>query len=220
MPTATPVVNVNLKPCDKGCGAVERRVFAHGHATTCAAIPVPIPCRPPSSVPFQVALGECARGCTTQRPGQPHYADCPARPVKVSCYISGSTWEESEVTDWETRAFTFTGGGEWERAGAACRARWALVKALVLNQPIGPAYVHVDGVRTLAIQRDAAYSALADMARAEEAALAAQRALAPHRLQTRGWVHRPKSEDRPSAGFLWRYVELLIEQVSILGVAP
>lgn len=206
-----PTINVNLKPC------------MHPHMLSTytpdefpnAPVLVPLPLDKWRSVTFTVRLGECidagrSAGSPIPRACAPdgvHHERCPARPIRVSCSISGKTWEESEVDEVEVHH----DGRETSPAELlrACRDRWALVKALVLNQSIGPSYTMVDGVRPLAIQRDAVYAAIADMARADV-------------TRTQAWLALPlelRQDPGPTslAGeVLERYVERLIEQVGAL----
>jgi hypothetical protein len=142
----TPAVNVNLAKCD--CPD-----FGRSRGTPyrpCPAVPVFIPLPLPRSVTFQVVLGECSGACTTindtrgYRREVVHDEDCPARPVKVSCSISGKTWAESEVTDaWPEKndGFLCSTGQTFPTLEAVCRDRWSLVKALVLGQRITSAPV-------------------------------------------------------------------------------
>jgi hypothetical protein len=140
--------------------------------------------------------------------------------VKVSCSISGKTWEESEVTD-----IDLVVGGDitWEQghdaAMAECCALWLLVKALVLGW-------NGEAVRTVAVgggldlekvdpmfqQRRTVYAALADMARAEEAHASAY---------SRAWGAMGEdsipSGRRSAHWVLAHYVDRLIEQVGILN---
>jgi len=215
-----PTVNVNLKPCD--CQWPGERGVPH--AATCRATPVHVPLPIPRSVTFQVALGECTCeamiGSATHGAGR-HADACPARPVKISCSISGSTWEESEVTDPEGhgadgRLVGFTMSSPmWQ----ACRALWALVKALVLGW-------NGEAVRAVAVsggldlkkidlmfqQMRTVYAALADMARAEEAHASAY---------SRAWGAMGEdsipSGRRSAHWVLAHYVDRLIEQVGILN---
>lgn len=215
----TASINVNLKRCD--CSRPTDG-FQRVHLPTCASTPVLIPCPIRRSVTFGVRIGECAvdghhlGGCyrITNTHGQKsdviHITGCPAKPIRVSCSISGKTWEESEVFDMESPS----GHPDILRL---CYERWALVKALVTGQR------HDLTIRfktwcDLVDQRDAVFSALADMARAEVAALEAQARV----MGAAGWkgIHfaDPQHHDdkRPSASFLARYVERLIEQVGVL----
>lgn len=188
------------------------------------AVRIPLPLDKWRSVTFQVMLGECAMGCHTQRPGQAHYAGCPARPVKVSCSISGKTWEESEVTDaWPEKndGFLCSTGETFPALEAACRARWLIVKALVLGRSWAehsPESWDAHNPRALFAQRDTVYLALVDVVRAEEMLfLRGNDAL---RAATGSAYMRPEPGDRESATTLARYVDRLVEQVSTIeGVA-
>lgn len=218
-----PTLNVNLKPCTCFRRLADQR--PDDHTFPCGAGAVLIPCPIPRSVTFEVRLGQCAcnaglRGFRGQL--APHTASCPARPIRVTCSISGKTWEGSDVSECEVHH----DGRETSPADMtrACRERWALVKALVLG-------VHPDFERgnytgpTLPMfrQRDEVYAALADMARAEEAAQQAQvRAMTafPWAKMKRDWDGDHIRNRRPSEDMLERYVEHLVEQVGILGVSP
>lgn len=215
-----PTTNVNQKPCASWCPVTH--VFGETtHDTHCPGKPVPIPCPIPPSVTFTVRLGECGPGCTPVHTkdgssAKVHALDCPVRPIRVSCSISGKTWEESDAVDPEgvgedgrLVGFTFA-----SPVHAACGARWALVKALVLgrmrggvlNPPLGPV--------ELFARRDAVFAALARLTRAEEEYYEARdAALKPINGHT---IMRPESHNRPSAHDLAAYVTSLIEQVGIL----
>lgn len=230
-----PTINVNLTKCS--CGEARVRAL-HGaipeaHLPTCSAFPVLIPCPIQRSVTFEVALGECI--CPMGPPPRKeswmddigHALECPARPIKVACSISG-TWEASEARD-AMRVGAM--GREYhiptdDKIQAAVRERWALVKALVLGARIErdplPSFSSADSdkaVAALFAQRDAVFSALADMARAEEQVWTAQeracRTMEATFIPDNFMNEEPHS--RPSASILERYVERLIEQV---GVPP
>jgi len=209
----TPTINVNLKPCD--CLLETRRMMdpklTHNHWDTCAGAPVLVPCPLPNTVTFKVALGECLRGCApvTLHPG--HLYGCPGRPVSVTCCIGGDgTWEGSEVAEVDVTRFE-TQVPEYELLLAACRARWEIVKALVLGRGR-----HVEDnaywPEALFNQRDTVFAALANMARAEEAHEAKRFTLAESL--------RPRSvygSQRPSEEGLARYVTSLINTVGALS---
>jgi hypothetical protein len=215
----TPTVNVNLYTyCGDG---IHCRHAGHGS--------VPIPCPIPRSVTFTVRLGECTCQHVREIRGGRHADDRPARPIRVACSISGKTWEGSEVDGLiEPHRLAFgiapIDDEVIERLTEIARERWALVKALLtggiytLSARFPPDAV--DAIHRLHMQRDAVYSALADMARAEEAAVAAQHrcdealGVFPHI----GPDHRTLPQERPSAARAAAYVERLIEQVSVLGV--
>jgi len=212
----TPRINVNPKPCN--CGHAAWLAGHHNgmvkHSDTCSSATLLLRCPLPRSVTFMVRLGECKQvRCigSARRDGHAHALDCPAHPVAVSCSISGKTWEESAVIEVDG---DYASGAAFLTAQRACVERWALVKALVLGH--GDAQWKTEATVRLVEQRDAVYAALADMARAEEAALAAQRLIATHFLQTRERVHMSNPEERPSAGYLQAFVERLIEQVGAL----
>jgi hypothetical protein len=155
-------------------------------------------------------------------------ATCPARPIRVSCSIrpgpTGREWAESEVSDvdWQTR----NERGDWnpspmspaerEAALAACRDRWALVKALVLGQV--PMDTH--GALThpvLTQQRDTVFGALAEMAKATEARTEKHRDLFKAMGDTGvSWSTSIRVSPSDAADALGAYVERLIEQAGVL----
>lgn len=178
----------------------------------CYGAPVFIPCPVPRSVTFEVVLTtECLCLKTPRASG--HRADCPARPVRVSCSISGRTWEDSAV-EFVERADGECIGPMLDRVDTLVRDRWALIKALVLgsNSLHGP-ITDLPGFKLLA-QRDAVFAALADMARAEQDACNAQQrvdeAFPFDRYRRNDPDHR---SERPSIGRLAAYVEHLIRSV-------
>jgi len=216
-------VNVNLKACP--CPSLHRRTreeLIHG-PEGCPASPVLIPCHIPRSVTFEVALGECAFPNMCGATCEGHHPDCPARPSKVACSISGKTWEESEVdgASIEIRGVGSPSHLRTDDAVRLFRDRWALIKALVLGgskvREVPESFRVVPAVSEMMVQRSAVYAALADMARAEEAALQAQlrvdEAFPFFRFRRNDADHR---EERPSIGRLGVYVEHLIEQVGVL----
>lgn len=213
-------INVNLAACDCAVSYAPMQ-----HTADCAAAPVLVPCHIPPRVELQVALGECV-GCIIvndtrgYRRETIHDASCPGRPVRVSCSISGTTWTESEVAD---VAQVGVKDEPWDRtecmhALTACRERWVLAKALVAGRSTFIVGVNPGKQNILMLQRDAVFAALADMAKAEEAASVAQNRahaalgddlrLRPH--------HNEESKDRPAAYMLERYVEHLIGRVGTL----
>lgn len=215
-----PTINVNV-------GAT------HAHPNTsdpsfcdsdCASILIPLPLDRWRSVPFTVRIGDCAcpRSIALRAPSntEVHRNDCPARPIRVSCSISGKDWASSEVTE-----IAVTGGGrdreptneDMAALHEACRDRWALVKALVLGfdvrDPRAPSVP-----TALSSQRDAVFAAIADMAKNEEAGLATKQRLckACPEIFPKSGVTVPEPEKRESAAFLAACVESLIEQVGAL----
>lgn len=88
-----PAISVNLSPCD--CW---KHREPGTHQPSCAAKPVRLPLSIPRSFACTVVRGECSGACTTindtrgYRREIVHEEDCPARPVNVSCSISGATW--------------------------------------------------------------------------------------------------------------------------------
>jgi hypothetical protein len=213
----------------------------------CAAAPllIPLPIDNWRSVTFTVALGACPThphdtGPCEPMPSEPHrcvYGEHPLRTIKVSCSISGKTWEESEVSEASVvemdsigRILDAQDNGVTGLAAslvAACRARWALVKALVLGQVavMGDEATAREVVR-VTHQRNAVYAALAKMARCEreywDAAKAVYVAFPQAHVSSDMQVVDPGDDDgdAPSARWLAAYVEHLIEQIGVLGVAP
>jgi hypothetical protein len=176
----------------------------------CRGAHVLVPCPVKRSVTFSVVLGEC--NCPEpERMTAWHDTDCPARPVKVSCSISGSTWEESEVSIAEIREAMEedTAPAPMIAMGRA-RDRWELIKALVLGKL--QTWNNTHDVKRLIAQRDAVFAALADMAKAEEAHAAAySRAMA-----AMGRLGAVLASERKSINVLAICVSRLIEQVGVL----
>lgn len=217
-------INVNMMKCHHSKGMENDPV--HKHA--CLEQPLLIPCPIPPSVTFQVALGKC--DCPgnfgmgkTRKEDIEHTRSCPARPVSVSCAISGSTWEESEVTDaWPEKndGFLCSTGETFPLVELACRDLWPLVKALVLGKHKGREEFAVANPGTpehLFAQRDAVYAALCKMAMHEEGL---QNAWDEFPMVLRVDAHFGPPEKRSSEYVLESYVAHLIEQVGTLGVAP
>jgi hypothetical protein len=183
-----------------------------------------VPCPIPRSVTFSVAPGSCTTGCDFGGTRSMHYPHCPARPVKVSCSISGKTWEESEVDEQEYLNTRPLATDDLNRLYAACRDRWALVKALVTGfvGDFGALCPGSAAVVSLRNQRDAVFAALAAMARAERAAHAAFLAL-PMDIRKSSILAKamghvatdPLAARLPSVTLLEHYVEHLIERVGI-----
>jgi len=204
-------LNVNLKKCD--CPANQHHRFSR----ECASVPVLIPCPIRRSVTFEVALGECTELCSVRPSARDvaggHIASCPARPVKVSCSISGETWEggevdEEAVEEAETRPEWTTSDHALEIA--VCRERWALIKALVLGSSSFVPSIDPGAQNTLMLQRDTVFAALADMAM-DERHHAEKMATLPERVRPVLPAYAAPSEEALS-----RYVEHLIEQVGVL----
>lgn len=201
-----PSINVNLKPCTcpdfgpRGPGFVP-----------CDSPQILLPCPTQRSVTFSVALGPCTMMCANPALWGGHSTTCPARPVRVSCSVSGETWEESEVEAMDAAGPTAYNQKEWGTLYAVCRARWALVKALVLGQPQAQAGGKwLDAPTDLFTRRDAVFDALADMARAERACVTAWLALPVELRSGPGpMALTPEAFER--------YVERLIEQVSVIS---
>lgn len=229
MPTPMTTINVNLTP-DSECSCLDTR--SEHHRNGCSATPILLPCRPSASVTFWVALGGCDCGGprTTIQAGAEHRyhnPGCASRPVKVSCSISGSTWKESEVVDWEcSEAVVGMTLGDFRRAlRAAVDARWALVKALVLGaskvSEFPEAFRMVPAVSEMLAQRNAVYAALCEIARHERGMADAWDAC-PARLQKRAHSGGmpSDSDSRPSSWMMEAYIADLLEQFGVLGVAP
>lgn len=232
----TPTINVNLKPC--GCGLADRAPTypLTPHQDHCPAKPVLIPCPLQGTVTFEVVLGECDKRCATwaaasapygKAPDGTHHVHhdrCPARPIRVTVAISGGSWEGSDVDEGEPIVHGLVGrlqNDKRKAINAACRDRWALVKALVTGEPLGrrEADCVSDGIAIVELfsQRDAVFAALAKRSHAEDAgdeALAEFLAAGiPPSLQVT--VGR-KVEQRISEIALAAYVAHVIEQVGNL----
>lgn len=221
------MINVNQKPCE----CANHKSFGLRHWEHCPGIPVLIPLPIHRSFTCTVVLGECwgvgPGRCVSEDSARRfkwatrHSERCPAHPIRVSCSISGKTWKDSEVKDVETRDETWhPSAPRYYRALSAARDLWALLKALVLGKPQAGPDGWLDAPTDLFIQRDAVFAAICEMARAEEAHNAAVQnlvKLCPGRLgRTLGHL----DPGLPGAGrYLERYVEHMIEQVGILGVA-
>lgn len=203
-----PAVNVNIRSTH----AHPERANPAFCDSDCA--PVLIPCPIPRSLTFTVRLGDCSGRCNGMMWQNPpfHGADCPGRPIRVSCSILGKTWEESGVVDVDPP------GDGYPSILRACRERWALMKALML----GFTRVTLGGVSRqqadkLFVQRDAVYAALADKARVEQADDATTRALikALPSLKARDGDAATASAYL-SVRALAHYVEHLVEQIGVL----
>lgn len=232
---SAPTINVNLKQCT--C----RSTTPYGPAQvgqcmhTCPGAPVPIPLslEPFRSVTVQVRIAECSETCRQHMPNGQHTENCPGRPIRVSCSISGKTWEVSDVVDVEMYRDQNPGhivfpSDMQRKALPICRERWALVKALLLGLKWEDAFVpHGQYVRATSIrlrdslieQRDALYAELAALARDEASTFNRQESA----IKAMGEIYflpnnfiRAESEQRASASILSRYVERLIEQVGEL----
>jgi hypothetical protein len=223
----TPTINVNLNPCT--CKAATP--YGNAATGTCtgscpgAAVLIPLSLQFFRSITFEVALGECSETCRQYMPNGQHTANCPGRPVRVSCSISGKTWEESEPFDFgDADGHRFVTDTGVERV----RERWALVKALVLGAKWGTcprdvdeiAKRHLNLVATLFNQRDALYAELTDLALDEQSAFGSQeravKAMGEATFMPDNF-HRAEPIARASASILARYVERLIEQVGVLS---
>lgn len=223
-------INVNLTPCQ--CPVSPK---SHRHwAERCAAKPVEIPCPITPTVTLTVRLGECT---CTMKPGpmllprtvglieEEHEGGCPAHPIRVTCTIGGDgTWAGSEVTDARVLDMDSIGlvldaqeRGVMDLAArlvAACRARWALVKAMVTGKryvlAARPGAEKVAPIYRLFEQRDAIFAALAKAHRAEDTLI---EALGDYEEAMRGEPVGIYGLKRESHGALERYVKRLIEQV-------
>lgn len=231
----TPSINVNLTPCNhwKMMPHATRDGSLASHNPECTPRLILCPLEPFRSVTFSVVLGECRNPCLSvaHYPDWQHASNCAARPLRVSCSISGKTWEESEVEDVEPhysepaqrndawKAMLLSVGADTPHLRAA-RHRWALVKALVLGhaQPDVMELVGRWNIADAYTQRDAVYAALTDMARHEEAALVAQKnaddAFPFDRYRKSDADHRRFA---PSRERLAAFVAYVVEQV---GATP
>ena len=213
----TPTINVALEPCTYW-GVCNVR---GSHIPACRAAPILIPCPIPRSVTFTVRMGECV-GCQRSRARARdgvirHGERCPARPIRVSCSIGGETWEGSEpefceVPDGETfglRPDDIEVITIMTRLLAICRERWGFASLLMTGGGAGS--------HPLAIQRDVVFSALADMARAEESIKTRVNTLAAIGISDvyMTEVRLKTPHDVAEAG-LAAYVEHLVEQVGVL----
>lgn len=228
--TDVTLVNVNLVPCNRDIHPGET---PEQHEARCPAKPINVPCPIPRSVTFTVRLGECD---ARHRPGrcfyhdfetgkdadQEHHPKCPARPISVTCFISGKTWAESDVLDAEIprgeNGSLFTA---FPDDLAPLRARWALVKVLVLGYNAWDytmskaTAVPLSTIAAMLDQRDAVFAAIADKARAEEEDDQTTRALiklVPNLVALD--VTRGTAEDYISAVALKRYVSSLVACVA------
>lgn len=162
---------------------------------------------------WSCACGPCAAARRNGWIPDQHNATCPARLVRVACSIGGDgTWAGSEVTDVEVPDVL-------KRAAlVVCRARWAIVKAVVLGHQDISSLLTGPMAAALLAQRDAEFSALADMVRHERGALEAQRraekAFPYHRFHRVGAGSH--EGPRPSTARLAAYVEYVIEEVGKL----
>lgn len=225
----TPTLNVNLRQCTCGhdrCPPDGPDACGVGHVWACKACPVLIPCPIPRSVTFSFSPWNCSPACSstaTMPDGRiRHRGFCAARsPIRVSCSISGKTWEESEVSDVDGIPPHPTQPVIAEvQALLACRARWALVKALALGDSadtFGGFLQRWPTADQLIYQRDAVFSALADKVRAEQADDSTTRhliAVLP-KLAHRS-VSDATASDYLSTPALAAYVEHLIEQIGVM----
>jgi hypothetical protein len=225
------VVNVNLARCDCGGASAEGK-----HAPDCpgALVLVPLSLEPWRIVTMTVRLGDCRCLNKDRAADGIHAGSCPARPVRVSCSISGDTWEESEVigTMNSVEVRDCPVGASVLDFVPACRARWSIVKALVTGLSWGD-FQHEQSLGermstgSLFAQRDAVFAVLTEMVRHENAAALAQtQAL---KAMDATWIdyggcpghHSAMDGRRPSVVLLARYVEKLIEEVgSLLAKEP
>lgn len=219
-----PTINVNLTPCNCGLASRTPTYPPTPHQDHCSGKPILIPCRLHESFTCDVVLGECA--CQNvvaggmMVPGA-HHVRCPARPVRVSCSISGKTWEQSfPVADWDMVTERFVGAYRpvvWP----AITDRWALVKALVTG---GTEHDIPEPLRYYRIvarwvhQRNEVYAALADMARLEEALHnAAGRSATALRACGARVERKGVPLFAPTEHDLTTYVRRMIEQVGALS---
>jgi hypothetical protein len=210
-PHVTPTINVNLAHNPRDPHTDESKVL--------------IPCNLPPSFTCEVVLGECICGGHIGR-GPPAIIDrrsatCPGRPISVSCSIAGDTWDASEVDDaWPTQ-HDFAedmDGMDWPEELAACRDRWALVKALVMGNSAKDLWLTMPESQTswmvgLVSQRDAVFSALVRMERGNTEVLGGiedfDKALTRRK--------RTSPIESISGPMLTYYVQHLIEQVGAIS---
>lgn len=198
-------INVNLRRC-----TCIKNVKDAPCVGSCPSLPTSIPCRVPPSVTFEVVINRGGCAGFEHCEGGDHDPACSMRPVRVSCSISGTTWEESEV--WLMDDFEYP--AHFHYLLNTCRKRWALVKQVLLNP--GLLTTGWPGSVAMYAQRDLVFAALADMARAEEAAYGAQARIAEVVGTRVERFHARTAEMRPSASWLSAYVMYLIEQVRVL----
>jgi hypothetical protein len=217
----TPTINVNLTKCD--CPPMDSYTMTSrkgAHFPDCPGYHFLIPCHIQRPVTFDVALGECF-GCgmsqSRTRDGLVrHDSHCPARPIRVSCSIGGESWPHSFAQDVAiVEGEPIHDLVRLDAIMRTVRERWALIKALVMGIRVEGPPRHVKGLMD---QRDTVFAALADMARAETAAMQAQQrvddAFPYHRFhRVGGGDHRAIP---PSHARLEAYVEFLREQVGVM----
>lgn len=213
----TPSININLTQCKSP---------AHGHpfhGAYCFANPILIPCPIPRSVTLEIQLEHEPAVCSAcDGSGEGQYDGTRCRlcrgrgtevrreddinSIRVSCSISGKTWEESWVSDVEVRGIP----GRAVQFIGPCGERWGFIKSLMLGHSLTDCPEPIHNMRA---QRDAVFSALADMARAEETIETAQQSFF-------GALHGHGKTivriARPSHSLMETYVEHLIEQVGML----
>ncbi len=217
-----PSINVNLSPCDcERSGNPWKPAFGKPHAEDCAGfqVLVPLSLEPWRSVTMTVRMGECTCGEAESHallggPRDQHLSACPARPIRVTCYIGGDTWDNSKPVDFEVLP-----SHEDPSLAVidACRALWALVKALVLGHSDLSAFITGPTALELLAQRDALYASLTDMARHESGVWAGlQRAFDAFPEGRKLRASNRESLEAPSAIVLAGYVQRLIEQVQVM----
>lgn len=221
-------INVNLRPC-----TCQRSMLVSGvvlHASTCPGTPVEVPCPVPrSSWTLEVAWGKCGKYPACAGPN--HAIACAVRKVRVACNIGGDgTWAGAEIVHTEVHPDDMRHVGTFDNLIAiseVCRDRLALLKALLTNteqavSDSGDRLFTLPAAQALFRQRDAVFSVLADMARAEEVARAASEAFWRALPVSAEWEPRHPARDAqcPSSALLARYVKHLMKQLETLGVAP
>lgn len=214
-PHTTPTIDVNLTRC--ACPGPVTRQERPSHFIDCPGKPILIPCPVRRSVTFEVVLGwlcDCRNRETST-----HLPRCPRDGVRVSCSISGRTWEESKVEDMDIPPSILADMVATNRVMAACRERWELMKALVLGaskvSEFPESFRMVPAVSEMMGQRTLVFAALADAAR-----LSIARAAALNKAsKAAGLAYQyaeSVEEDSEPAIVLADYVEHLIEQVGVL----
>jgi hypothetical protein len=226
-PFTVPTINVN----SRATHAHPNRSDPRFCDSDCA--PVLVPCPIPRSFTAEVRLGRHTCGVAATF-GQ-HAPECPARPVKVSCYTRGATWADAELAGVLSDGDSMDAMRD-DAAWTSCRARWEIVKALVTGKACdcgrsrivngGWEHALACGIRSIPAallqQRDAVFAALARTATMEAGVFSAQddamRAfLKPIDGFKPDWAMEEKLARRVSASILERYVERLVEQVGVLS---
>lgn len=205
-------INVNLAQCTCGGRSKDGQPFwsSGEHHSMCHATPILLPYRLPGSFAAEVPLGECISPAACGLFSKAHLPDCPARPVRVTCSITGKTWADSEIGEWDSEDVSIYDDEAMGRVYVSLRDRWSLVKALVLGHSDLSALITGPMAADLLTQRYAVFSAICEMVRAEEA-LAKSVAIAGKTIASPAFP--PPVVVRYAESALAAYVERLIEQV-------